>query len=206
MIKFKKKEGVMKVKDFLKEVINLVDCTQLLNNNIFDESSELEPTEEDLKSINKLVDTLNHVYMDVATGYLPLLHEELVTLTDGKINYSDLSKNILDVHSIKDVNNQKLNFKTFPTYVYVNQFDKVVRILYSYIPDKFTLKQEADINFFGGRLLPQYLVFAVAREYYMSIKMYVEAENYEKKFMGGLLRSIRKRTSTIITEDRPKIR
>lgn len=188
----------MKVKDFLKEVINLIDCTQLLENNIFDETLTVEPTDEELKSINKLVETLNYVYMDVATGYLPLLHEEVVSLEDGKINYSSLSKDILDVHSIRDVDNQKLNFKTFPTYIYVNQFDKIVKVLYSYIPQKFTLQQEESINFFGGKLLPQYLVFAVAREYYMSIKMYVEAENYEKKFMSGLLRSIRKRTSTVL--------
>ena len=49
--------------------------------------------------IDFLIKCLNLSYQEVASDYVPLLYREKVTLTDWKLNFSSLTKTLVDVIS-----------------------------------------------------------------------------------------------------------
>lgn len=66
------------------------------------ESASTSYTGATKAEIDRLVRCANLVIGEAASDYLPLKTRETVTTDDGEIEYSKLTKSIIDVYSVKD--------------------------------------------------------------------------------------------------------
>lgn len=148
------------------------------------DSSDFESLlEADKNQINFLVKCLNITYQEVASDYIPLLEKEFVTPSNGKIYFSNLKKQILEVVYIKDENGRKVKFKTFSNYIETNA--KSVEILYKYAPLKIE-NLNSQIETFSNKVSEITLAFGVAMEYYFINGLHEDASVWEKRFKDAL--------------------
>ena len=141
--------------------------------------------------INFLVKCLNLAYQEVASDYIPLLYKEKVTLTDGKLNFSGLTKTIVDVVSLKDKNGFRVKYQSFPSYLQTNENE--VEITYKYQPEDLT-SLSSTIESFAGRVSEKLLAFGTLMEYCFILGLYEDAEIWEKRFKDALLVRSRKKS------------
>ena len=141
--------------------------------------------------INFLVKCLNLAYQEVASDYIPLLYKEKVTLTDGKLNFSGLTKTIVDVVSLKDKNGFRVKYQSFPSYLQTNENE--VEITYKYQPEDLT-SLSSTIESFAGRVSEKLLAFGTLMEYCFILGLYEDAEIWEKRFKDSLKLRARKKS------------
>lgn len=182
----------MKVKDLIKDVCIFIGREDLTQNNIFD-TSQQAPSEWDSFEINRLVAFYNNIYKEIATCYLPLFYEEEIEFVDGIFEYSNLEKNIIDIYKLKNVFGENVVFEAFPTYIKSNAL--FAKIVYSFCPSDVLISATEDINFFGGKILPQVIIYGIAREFALLNREYTEAEIWNKKFKENLLNAVQRKTS-----------
>ena len=66
-------------------------------------------------ALTKLIDCANMIYSELTLEHVPLKTKEYVDVVGGECNYSDLSKNVREILSVR-YNGNKLKFTLFPTY------------------------------------------------------------------------------------------
>lgn len=141
--------------------------------------------------INLLVKCLNLAYMEVASDYIPLLYKENITLEDGKLNFSGLTKTLIDVVSLKDKDGFRLKYKLFPSYLQTSE--NQVEITYSYQPTELT-SVGSTIESFAGKISEKVLAFGTLMEYCFISGLYEDAEIWEKRFKDSLFVCSRKKS------------
>lgn len=186
----------MKLKKLIQESIELLGRKELLENNIFDEVNQNAPTSSERLEIDLLVKKFNLIYKEVASNYLPLLFEEEIQFIDNQFDFANLTNSILEVYKLENTKKMNVNFELFPSYIKADIQN--AKIVYSYLPDDMSLDSEAEINFFSGKLLPQVLLYGIAREYCLFNGFYTEAKLWDDKFKDGILYAMRKKSPIIL--------
>lgn len=145
----------------------------------------------DIKELNMLLRCFNLVYSEIANDYVSLLHTEDITTDNGKIDYSNLSKNLLEVKSLTDQNGYRVNYVLYPGHI-LTKVDKVI-ITYSYEPDALK-SYEDEILEFSKKVCERTLAYGVAMEYCFISGLYDDAQIWEKRFKDALLVKNRKKS------------
>lgn len=172
----------MTIKNILK-----IACLFLGKENIIN-ALNLENMESALEGekneIQFLISCLNLVCEEIATDYIPLNMREKISLEDGKLLISSLSKKLLEVISIKDKNGYKVKYKNFPNYLEID--GDAAEILYRYRPDEIT-KIDDSLENFSNKVSEKIIAFGVAMEYCFIQGLYDDAQIWEKRFKDALL-------------------
>lgn len=172
----------MKVSEVIKLACIFTNRQDLLDTQFFDEEIIQSPSSEQSKEINTFVRCLNLVVGEIACDYLPLLKEEEIEVTNGKITYSDFDLMLIEVVKIVDINGKSVKFKNFADYIQIPNGKYV--ITYSYIPDQ--LEFEDDMQQFYGRIPERVFAYGVAMEYSLLNSLFDEMEIWQTRFKDSL--------------------
>jgi hypothetical protein len=144
--------------------------------------------ESEQKKYESLLSCFNLVNQEIASDYLPNLTKESVTVFDGKIFFSTLSKNATHIYEVGNRFGMSLPFKNFSNYVEVGGQPKYV--VYSFLPDE--LGEDEVFEFYGG-LSARILAYGIASEFLLVSGLGDEAEVWEERFKESLFVLSRKR-------------
>lgn len=180
----------MTVKDILKLVCGFVGEREILEK-LETENSTFTAREE--KKINSMVKCYNLVMQEIASDYLPFLIKEEIEVEDSILNFSDLSKFVVNIYEIKNRFGMNLRFKLFPNYVEIS--GKAKSIVYSYLPEEKTLDEDVEL-FYG--LSARVVAYGVASEFLLIEGISEDAEIWEERFKESLFILSRKRGEHIL--------
>ncbi len=178
----------MTIKSILKTACLFLNKEELCDKIDIDDMSILSDSEKE--QILFLLKCLNLVYQEIATDYFPLLNKEVITTTDGKVLFSNLQKEFLEVISLKDCNGQKVRFRSFPSYL--ETAAEKVEIVYKYLPSDLE-SLTSTMETFSNKVSEKTFAFGVAMEYSFINGLYEDAQIWEKRFKDALfIRSCKK--------------
>ncbi len=181
----------MLVKDIILKACVFTANDELAN--LVKESGELDEEMQNL--LDKFVNCFNLVRNEIACEYEPLLKEEVIETQNGKVLFSSLKERVVDVVSVKDMNDFSLVFKNFDEYIEVNC--PKVKIYYNAYPKVLTLEDE-----FNSTLPERVYAYGTAREYYFVESLYEDASIWDERFKNSLQNLIRKKSQTIMPAGR----
>lgn len=141
-------------------------------------------TSAEQKELNFLLRCLNLTYSEIASDYIPLLKTENVSTTDGKIVFSNLSKNLCEVKSLKDSGGFKVSYKLYPDYIFADGKD--FEITYSYLPEVLE-NFSSSLENFSKKISEKILAYGTAMEYCFISGLYDDAQIWEKRFKDALM-------------------
>lgn len=178
----------MIVKNVLKNAVNYLGLTHLLNTNVFDGSGSV--SDEEMAEINTLINCLNLVVNQVASEYFILKDKVKVNSVNGVIYYSQLSNKV-----VSDI----LNVKQLDHIVsYVCKADRletvpgVVEVEFAYQPGQVSSINET-IDFSNYKLNERVLAYGVVAEYNFLYANYDDATIWDNRFKNSLSNLIRPR-------------
>ena len=169
----------MKVIDILKRVGKYLGI---------EETEELPNLNDDERAKNiceTLLFCLNEVISELSSDYFPQIVEEEYQLNQAKINFDELSKNILKLYSIKNSRNEYLKFTINSQSASVNTGQRKVFIRYSYMPDNIS-SFNADIDFKGRGVTERLIALGVATEYCLYKGKLSEANMFEARYRDAI--------------------
>lgn len=167
----------MKIKDVVGE------CLVKMGQTDFSSEQTLDEQQTELK--NKLLASINIIYREIVSEYLPLYHTETVNFSGGKVNSSALTKKIL--YPVKVVkNNRKQSFFSGADGVYCD-IEGEAQLTYAYMPSA-PLAYTDEIN--DMRLTVGALSDGALGEYYFQNKTFDLAKSFDSDFRTqiGVLR------------------
>lgn len=178
----------MTVREIMKTTAILLQMDSLLSSNYF--TNGTTSTQEQATQVTALTTCFNLVNNIIATEYMPLLAEAACTVTDGRINYSDITTehNIFNIKKVRSTDGDTLTFSCFPTYL-KTQGKKVI-VTYAYYPKTLIPTDEA--NTFGIQLSSRVYSYGMACEYCFMNGLYDEANMWDKRFKDALKGAIRR--------------
>jgi hypothetical protein len=124
----------------------------------------------------------NMVENEIALDYLPLVTEQNMDASTGKVMYTSFLRTPVSITGVTDVYGEKLPYTIFPTYLQTRKGLAVVT--YSYSPVEKMLSDESE---FAARASKNLLAFGVAGEYCLLKGLYEEAVVWDKKYRDALL-------------------
>lgn len=178
----------MTAKEIIKNVCTYLGKEELLNSSFFETDGQ-EPTKEQTKQINKMIDCLNYITEELATEYLPILKTKEVTLNSGAITLKEIDSKLQEIISVKTLNGKTLR------YIIAN--DKMIclatRVVISYkvYPETITFTSSAEN--FGGKISARVIAYGVASEYCFLEMLYDDATLWESRYKNALLVASRKK-------------
>lgn len=137
-----------------------------------------ESDEEYTRAIGALLHCFNAVEDELSRGYFPLVCSEEVTVSDGKLYYTALSRTpvkILRLHSL----GRAARFAAEPEYLAAK--DGVYTIEYAYCPLEKSLEESSDYDesVVGTRLI----AYGVCAEYCLITGAYEASECWEARYV-----------------------
>ena len=181
----------MTVKDILKLVCESVGEREILNK--LNSTETVTYTEREQEKLDTMVNCFNLVNQEIASDYLPYLTKEEIDVNNSVLNFSTLSKQVVNVYEIKNRLGMNLKFKLFPNYVEI--FGKAKTIVYSYLPEELSLNDS--FEFFNG-LSPRVFAYGVASEFLLIDGMSEDAEIWEDRFKDSLFVLSRRRGEHVL--------
>ncbi len=175
----------MTVKDILVLVCEFIGERELKEK--ISSQEEVSFTVREQEKINTLVDCFNLVNQEIASDYLPFLTKEEVG-GENIINFSSLSKAMINIYEIKNRFGFNLKFKLFPNYVEVE--GKPKSIVYSFLPADCSIS--STVEMFCG-LTARVYAYGIASEYLLIDGISEDAEIWEERFKESLFVLSRKR-------------
>lgn len=131
----------------------------------------------------KIVDCLNIVLLELASGPCKIKVLQEFTPMDKKIFYKDFSNKILSITGVLDKKGSVVKHSTFPTYLALYS-DKKVVVEYNCLPSKCEIDDEIML---GSPLITStVLSYGTVAEYYLECSLYDEAVFWRKKFEDAL--------------------
>ncbi len=136
----------------------------------------------------KLISCGKMIYAELCEEYVHLKHKEKLYVTDGRIYYSDFSKDVKDVMKIKK-HETVVPFTLYPLFLAAD-VEGEVEVSYVYHPEEPTLEDELDLP---PAFTPAVLAVGVASEYFYRSGLIDEAVFYKNRYDNSLLNLTRKR-------------
>lgn len=168
----------MTVKDIIKLVCEFVGEKDLREKLCEENAAFTDRMQEKLVA---LVRCFNLVNQEIASEYLPFLTTENVEVNNSVLNFSDLSKTVINIYDLKNRFGMNLKFKLFPNYVQV--FGSAKSVTYSYLPEELILTDE--VKMLCG-LSARVYAYGIASEYLLIDGMSEDADIWEERFKQSL--------------------
>ena len=169
----------MTVKDIIKksaELLNLKKVSDYLG----DENAEGDT--ETLAAVNKLTGLTNLVLNELSLSYLPMKEREEMTVTDGKISFSSLSKTPYRVLNVFDIYGETAFYTLTSTGVKVSVPKAVIE--YAYIPSNYGLSDV--VGYTETEISSRLIAYALCAEYLVTVSAFSEAVMWRKRFTEEL--------------------
>lgn len=181
----------MEVKEILKLAVLFTDQKELLEDEYFLESvpENYLPDEERQEKIKELLQSLNLVFGEITTDYLPLEFKEKVVFNNNKLEFNTLSKTLIKVVALKNSLGKNLKFKLFPTHIEAKT--SKAELIYQFEPEELNLT--SSINLFGNIVPARVFAFGVAMEYFFLQAQSTEALIWENRYKNALISLLRKK-------------
>lgn len=151
--------------------------------------------EESSQQIQKLLNCANLAYEEIVTEYIPILQTETVNSEDGKIMFSQLTKPVSGIVSVKDENGCDIQYQLSADHITLSA--ESVKITYQIVPESLSLGAEISV-LFPERLL----AYGIAREYLFLLDQSDAALVYEKRFKDALTSFVRKKSKLLLPRRR----
>lgn len=180
----------MKLNDAIKLSCDFLDLEQLKS-----KIGAQEVDDESVKQLNKLLCCANLAYEEIVTEYLPILHTEMLDVTNGQISFNLLSKPICGIISVQDENGSDIKYSLSADHISLSA--QKATITYQTIPSALAYGAEVSV-LFPERLL----AYGIAREYLFLQDKSDEALIFEKRFKDGLTSFVRKKSALILPRRR----
>ena len=139
-------------------------------------------SEEEQREFGKILSALNLIVCEVASEYVDLLTEEIVSFKNKQLDVCSLNKNLHKVFYIFK-NNKKIKFKVVDGKICCD-VDGEVRIVYSYIPEELAIG--SSLEFLISKLSLKTLALGVASEYCFISGFFDDAKIWEERFVKSL--------------------
>lgn len=142
--------------------------------------------------LNTLVRCANIVIKEIATDYLPLAMIEQVEVKDGRISYDALSRRVLEVLSVKDMNTDiKTVFRHTPCNIeLVNKNIKRAEVKYNYMPTDVELDEECPLS---PLISAKTAAMGVCSEFCLIEGMYEQSIVFSDRYKEDLRCAVRKK-------------
>lgn len=134
------------------------------------------------KNLNLLLECVNLIYSELASDYLPLKEEEEITVENNEFLFSNLSKAIHHVLSLRNAREESVYYSIYPSGIKTQ--DGTYLLEYSYHPEAVTL--EDDLESFAGRLSERIVAYGVASEFSFISGLFDEAATWKTRFTESL--------------------
>ena len=179
----------MKVKEIIAYACGFIGEKEIEEK--LESTSTVTFTDKEQEKVDALLRCFNLVNEEIASDYLPYLITEEINVDNSILNYSSLSKTIINIYAIKGTFGRNVRYKPYPDYVEI--FGKAKLITYSFLPEKCELNDE--FSFYNG-LSARILAYGIASEYLLSDGLSEDAEIWEERFKESLFVLSRKRSET----------
>ena len=135
------------------------------------------------KTAELLLRCYNYINDEIACEYFPQKYrEEIKSINDGKIHFSNLEKTPFKILRVFAENGQKVPYKLINDYIKVNKDSVVVEYLFK-IP-KETLDDE---SYFASTVIGPYtMAFGVASQFCIERGRVNESDIFQNKYMDAL--------------------
>lgn len=180
----------MTVKEILKLVCSFVGEKDILNKF---ETGDSDFTAREEQKVGSMVKCFNLVMQEIASDYLPQLTKEEINVENSILNFSDLSKFVVNIYEIKNRFGMNLKFRLFSNYVEIE--GKAKTIVYSYLPDEKSLEDEVE---FSCGLTARVVAYGIASEFLLIEGISEDAEIWEERFKESLFVLSRKRGEHVL--------
>jgi len=176
----------IKMMDVVKLAAVLLQLEGVLASLSGEEQPEGEQQEKAEADKKLLLRCANLVVGEVAAEYLPLKAAEVLTSSDGNIDYSAFSKRPIEIYSAKK-NGLKCRYKMYPAKLITEAGE--VEVCYSYVPESVGIDEELD--FAEGKITPRILAYGTAAEYCLVNCLHEEAWVWDKRYKDSLFGALR---------------
>lgn len=178
----------MKVKEILAYASEFIGEREIAKKLASSETETFSNREQE--KVDALLRCFNFVNEEIASDYLPYLTREEINVDNSILNFSSLSKTLINIYSIKG-RFHNVRYRQYPDYVQI--FGKAKEIVYSFLPDKHELDDE--FEFYNG-LSARIFAYGVASEYFLIDGLSEDAEIWEERFKESLFVLSRKKSET----------
>lgn len=152
-----------------------------LNDYLANKGTSSEDIERKIRYLCAFIDLIAN---EISCEYFPVLAVEKVQATEGRINFDQLSRKIVDVRWLKK-NGQKVNYDFYAFAIGVDE-DGEYDICYEYSPNSFDGNLESNIELYG-RITSRIVGIGAAAEYCLAFDRFDEAIIYDKMFKDALV-------------------
>ncbi len=163
------------VKDLILSAARLVGCETDLTYFLEDEDEEYAET------ATLFLDCFNRVENELALDYLPLVAEEELNTTTGKIVFSNLKHAVVRMIRVTDESGASLPYEVFSEYLTTRKGK--VKVVYSYTPEPKSWNSESELSLYVS---PRLFVYGVAAEYCMATGRYEETKVWDEKYKAAV--------------------
>lgn len=154
-------------------------CLVKMGEQDFLDKEELTATEQD--TVGRLVEAFNIGYADAVSEYMPLTTVEKVKVVDGKVECSNLTKQMVYPRKLVDGNGVKHRFRLMPTTI-LTDFSGEGELEYSYAPDRVELGEEVE----DVRFTAEILADCTLAVYYFSLRAFDLASAYDDSYQKAV--------------------
>ena len=180
----------MLVKDIILKVCDFLENKEL-SQAILKNSLNSQQEEE----VETLVKCLNLVRNEIATEMLPNVKLERVASQKGRIDFSSLSHQIIEILSVKDIFGNNAVYDVYSDHITTSETK--VDIKYNANPEILAFEDE-----FFSTIPERVYAYGIVREYYYIQTLYEDAGVWEARFKNSIGALERKKSETVVLKRR----
>ena len=181
----------MLVKNIVIKVLQFMDNNELVKSiNAGD-----VVTGDEGQEIASYVNYLNLVRNEIASEYISNVKREKVTVEGGKIDFSRLSEEVIEILSVKDNFGNSLKFDVYEDHILVD--GTTVEVRYNASPRNLNINDE-----FYSTIPERVYAYGIMREHCFVQTLYEDASVWEERFINSLQALERKKNETVVPRRR----
>lgn len=172
--------------------MELKEAIQISLTYLGDEDASVNSKTAQHPRLKLLVKCANLVIKEIATEYMPLLAEEVVSAENGKITYDKFVNRVLEILSVSNTKNGlESNFRMNPTECILSNTDiQKALVKYSYLPTDIDIDEICPIS---PMVSAKTLALGICAEYCLIEGMYEQSVMYSDRFKEDMRTATRKK-------------
>ena len=130
---------------------------------------------------NLFLQCFNLVENELALDYLPLYAEDEIETTTGTVKYTILRNDAVRILCVENEWGESIKFDLFADYLKTQP--GLVKIRYTYTPQKKTISEDSDFTLLASERL---LAYGIAAEYTLATGRFEESAVWDKKYKAAI--------------------
>ena len=142
-----------------------------------------ESSEETLSTVNKLVGLLNMIIGELAGTFIQMIEREKVTAKDGKIYYTDLSQQPIEILKVFLADGNEIGYSQTAEFISVNNNSSLI-VEYAYLPPSYDVNSK--IGSFETDIPKSLLIYGLCAEYCICTGAFDEAVLWHDRYVDAV--------------------